>query len=114
MMPSSRSMTKSPLALAQEALALGEDGLPLYGSARSRHDFTLPQLFAILVLRQFFRTDYRGIVQLLADLPTLRETLHLKKLPHFTTVQKAHQRLEKRGSGSLCSTLLSRTQPSTD
>ena len=27
-----------------------------------------PQLFAILVLRQFLKTDYRGVVQLLEDL----------------------------------------------
>jgi hypothetical protein len=111
-MPSSRSLTKSPLALAREALALGEAGLPLYGSERSRHDFT--QLFAIMVLRQFFKTDYRGVVQMLADLPALREALHLKKLPHFTTVQKAHQRLEKRGFGRLCSTPFSPARPSGD
>lgn len=111
-MPGSRSMTKSPLALAREALALGQDGLPTYGSSRSRHDFTLPQLFAIMALRQFFKTDWRGIVQLLADLPTLREALHLKKLPHFTTVQKAQQRLEKRGFGNLCSTQLWAAPPS--
>jgi hypothetical protein len=66
-------MTKSPVALAKEALAAGQAGLPRYGSKRSRHDFTLPQLFAIMVLRKFFRTDYRGVVQLLRDLPRLRE-----------------------------------------
>ena len=100
-------MTKSPLALAREALAVAEAGLPLYGSVRSRHDFTLPQLFAILVLREFFKTDYRGIVQLLHDLSDLRESLGLKKVPHFTTLQKAKQRLEKRGLSSLCSTQFS-------
>ncbi len=113
-MPSSRSMSKSPLALAQEALALGEEGLPRYGSSSSRHDFTLSQLFAIMVLRQFFKTDWRGMVQLLADLPALRDALHLKKLPHLTTVQKAQQRLEKRGFGDLCSMLLSPARHSAD
>jgi len=93
----SRPMTKSPLALAREALTVGEAGLPLYGSVRSRHDFTLPQLFAILVLREFFKTDYRGMVQLLDDLRDLREVLGLKRVPHFTTLQKAKQRLEKGG-----------------
>jgi hypothetical protein len=95
-------MTKSPLALAREALAVGQAGLPLYGSVRSRHDFTVPQLFAILVLREFFKTDYRGIVQLLDDLSDLREILGLKKVPHFTTFQKAKQRLEKRGLSIPC------------
>ena len=93
----SRPMTKSPVALAAEALAVGQKALPAYGSARSRHDFTLPQLFAILVLREFFKTDYRGMVQLLEDLRDLREVLGLKKVPHFTTLQKAKDRLEKKG-----------------
>jgi hypothetical protein len=106
-MPSVRSATKSPVALGREALAVAERALPQYSSVRSRHDFTLPQLFGILVLRQFFRTDYRGMVQLLQDLPRLRETLHLKKVPHFTTLQKAQQRLEKRGLSNPCSTLYS-------
>jgi hypothetical protein len=104
--PSPRSMTKSPMALAHEALAVGQAGLPPYGSRRSRHDFTLPQLFAVLVLRQFFRTDYRGMVQLLEDFPALQGALSLKKVPHFTTLQKAHQRLQKGGFGHLCWTLL--------
>ena len=103
-MISARTMTKSPLALAREALASGQAALPSYGSARSRHDFTLPQLFAILVLRQFFRTDYRGMVQLLDDLGELREVLGLGKVPHFTTLQKAQQRLRKRGLSIPCST----------
>ena len=34
------------------ALAVGRRALPRYGHRFSRHDFTLPQLFAILVLRQ--------------------------------------------------------------
>ena len=38
----------------------------LYSSRFSRRDFTQHQHFAILVLRQFLRTDYRGIVQVLA------------------------------------------------
>ena len=99
-MSSRRRMTKSPVALAREALAAGQAGLPRYGSKRSRHDFTLPQLFAIMVLRKFFRTDYRGVIQLLKDLPKLRKELGLSKVPHFTTVQKAEQRLKKRGSWS--------------
>ena len=105
-MTSTRTMTKSPVALAAEALMVGRRALPAYGSPRSRHDFTLRQHFAALVLQQFFRTDYRGIVQLLKDLPTLRETLQLKKVPHFTTLQKVQQRLEKRGFGAICSMLL--------
>ena len=95
-MPISRITTKSPVAVALEALAVGEEALPPYGAARSKHVFTQPQLFAILVLRQFFRTDYRGMEQLLHDLSDLREALNLKRVPHFTTLQKAEERFEKR------------------
>lgn len=52
-------MTKSPRAVAQEALRPAKDALPEYTSARSRKDFTSHQLFAILALKTFFRTDYR-------------------------------------------------------
>jgi hypothetical protein len=90
-------MTKSPVAVAREALQVAEAGLPLYASKFSKKDFTQPQLFAMLVLRQFFKTDYRGIVQMLRDLSDLRRTLRLKKIPHFSTLCYAEQRLLKKG-----------------
>ena len=92
------SLTKSPLALAKEALAAATEVLGPYSHPFSRHDFTQAQVFAILVLRQFFQTDYRGIVALLADSSDLRKVLSLNKLPHFTTLQKAQHRLLKKAS----------------
>lgn len=89
-------MTKSPRRLAQEALAQATQAMPRYGW-RSRKEFTQPQLFAILVLRQFFRTDYRGIVQLLTDLPELRRVLGLAKVPHYSTLCYAQRRFFKKG-----------------
>jgi hypothetical protein len=88
-----RSMTKSPVALAREALKIGQSGLARYSSQFSRKDFTQPQLFAILALRQFFKTDYRGVVQLLADLSDLRKALGLEKVPHYSTLCYAEGRL---------------------
>jgi hypothetical protein len=46
-------MTKSPRAVAREALALAQQSLPAYTSARSRKDYTSHQLFAILALKAF-------------------------------------------------------------
>jgi len=103
-----RSMTKSPVALAKEALKVGQSGLSRYSSRFSRKDFTQPQLFAILALRQFFKTDYRGVVQLLADLSDLRKALGLKKVPHYSTLCYAEGRLLKRGLSSRSLRLLSR------
>lgn len=98
----SRPMSKSPVALAKEALFAGQAALSAYSHKFSRHDFVQAQLFAILVLRQFFRTDYRGMQQLLRDLPDLCQVLQLKKVPHFTTLQKAERRLLKKGALTLC------------
>ena len=76
---------------------MGEAGLPLYASRFSKKDFTQPQLFAMLVLRQFFKTDYRGIVQMLQDLSDLPRVLRLKKIPHYSTLCYAEKRLLKKG-----------------
>jgi hypothetical protein len=92
-------MTKSPLALARAALAAAAQALPQYSSKYSKHDFTQHQLFAILVLRAFLKTDYRGIEELLKDWSDLRSALGLTKIPDHSTLQKAHERLlEKKGS----------------
>lgn len=86
-------MTKSAVHLAREALAVGRRSLPPYACRRSRHDFTQPQLFAMLVLRQFLRTDYRGLTTLLAEWSDLRHVLGLRKVPHYSTLCYAARRL---------------------
>ena len=88
-----RSTTKSALWVAGDALAAGEAALPPYASCFSRHDYTQPQLFALLVLRQFLRTDDRGIVALAAEWRELREALGLTKVPHDSTLAYAASRL---------------------
>jgi len=85
--------SKSPRRVAAVAYEVGRRSLPVYASRFSRKDFTQPQLFACLVLRRFHKTDYRGIVAILQDNPTLCEDLELCKVPHFTTLQKAERKL---------------------
>ena len=97
-----RRMTKSPVGLAREAMAVAERALPAYSAVHSPKKFTQPQLFAILVLRQFFKTDYRGIVALLKDMSDLRESLGLEELPHYSTLCYAEQRLIKKGPSIRC------------
>jgi len=93
-----RNMTKSPRAVAREALRVASDALPAYSSKFSRRDFTQHQLFALAVLKTFFKTDYRGLIQLLRDFAELREDLGLDKIPHYSTLCKAIKRLLKKGS----------------
>lgn len=96
-------MTKSPRAVAREALELARQSLPAYTSARSRKDYTSHQLFAILALKQFLRTDYRGVVQFLHDFAELRDDLGLSKVPNYSTLCYAGKRLLKKGGSSSCS-----------
>lgn len=90
-------MPESPVALAQQALSTAKDSLPLYPHPFARRDFTQHQLFAILTLRQALKTDYHGIIQMLNDLPDLREVLDLQKIPDDSTLSSAEQRLVKKG-----------------
>jgi hypothetical protein len=90
-------MTKSAVRLAGEALVVGQASLPAYSSRYSKHDFTQPQLFALLALKQFLKTDYRGLVALLAEWGELRRALGLKRVPHYSTLCYAERRLLKGG-----------------
>jgi hypothetical protein len=61
-------MTKSPVKVARLALEVGAQVLRPYAHQYSPKVFTQPQLFAGLVLKTFFKTDYRGIAEMLHDL----------------------------------------------
>ena len=85
--------SKSPRKVALVALDVGKEALPQYSHLFSPKKYTQPQLFACLVLREFYKADYRGICGILADNPTLRDIIGLKEVPHWTTIQKASRRL---------------------
>jgi hypothetical protein len=93
-------MSKSPRRVAREALRLAQEALPAYSCPRSRHDFTQPQLFAVLALKTFLKTDYRGVVAFLEDFPELRGDLGLAKVPHYSTLCYAERRLLKKGGSA--------------
>ena len=97
-----RSMTKSPMALAQKALQIAKDSLEPYSNKYSPRRYTQHQLFTILVLRQFFKTDYRGIEQMLHDFTDLQRILELNHIPDHSTLQKAEARLLKKGLLNAC------------
>jgi hypothetical protein len=75
------------------SLAVARRALPAYAHKFSPKKFTQHQLFACLVLKNFWKTDYRGVVVQLAEHPTLLAALQLRRVPHFTTLQKASRRL---------------------
>jgi hypothetical protein len=88
------------------AYAVAKESLPEYAHRFSPKKFTQHQLFACLVLKTFMRRDYRGIVAMLADTPDLCAAIDLHHVPHFTTLQKAADRLLR---GAKVHRLLQRT-----
>lgn len=88
-----RRISKSAVKMAREALAAGRAALPEYGSRFSRPDDTQARLVALLVLRPFLRTAYRGVVTPVAEWAELRRTLGLSKVPHSATLAHASRRL---------------------
>ncbi|HEU4564055.1 MAG TPA: hypothetical protein VFS05_05390 [Gemmatimonadaceae bacterium] len=89
----SRPMAKSAVRVAREALAVGRRALPRYASRYSKHTYTQPQLFTLLVLKQFLQTDYRGLVTLLAEWTELRRAVGVRRVPHYSTLCYAARRL---------------------
>lgn len=71
------------------AYVLGLAVLPAYRSKFSRHDFTLPQLFACLVLREHQKKSFRGVVALLKDCPRWCADIGLTRVPNHRTLQKS-------------------------
>src|SRR5262245_18409684 len=102
-MTTTRLMPKSPLAIVRAALATARDALPAYSSKFSRRDYTLHQLFALLALREFLKTDYRGLEQMLQEWAVLREVLRLDEVPDHSTLQRAAARVSEKKGAPPCS-----------
>jgi hypothetical protein len=85
--------SKSPLSVAVWAYAIGKQALPSYSCEKSNHIYTQHQLFALLILKQFFQEDYRGLVEVISDFSEIRKALNLEIIPHYTTLHKASKRL---------------------
>ena len=88
--------SKSPKAVALVAYGAAQRVLPPFSHLKSPKKFTQPQLVACLVLKEFFKTDYRGIVEILTDSSDLRKVLELAETPHYTTLQKAAHRFTRK------------------
>lgn len=85
--------SKSPRHVIETAFLVGQEALPPYSHYHSPKKFTQPQLFACLVLKEFLQLDYRKLSALLEDCGELGSAIGLANVPHFTTFQKAAQRL---------------------
>jgi len=77
--------------------------LPEHSCKFSRHDFTLAQLFACLVVREFFGLSFRRTEALLVDSPAWLADIGLTGVPDHNTLWRAFESLltSRRCSGML-------------
>jgi hypothetical protein len=88
---------KSPRKVLNAAYALATACVKEHQSKFSRKDFSGPQLFACLVLREHQKKSYRGVVALLKDCPDWCADIGLTKVPDHNTLCRAHKNLVKPG-----------------
>ncbi len=86
---------KSPVKVMRAAHELGRQLFDERAHKFARKDFTLPQLFACLVLREHQRKSYRGVEALLADCSDLRAAVGLPRAPDHNTLWRAFDHLVK-------------------
>src|SRR2546428_7122335 len=85
--------SKSPRKVMLLAWQLGKQVLPDHTSKFSRKDYTLPQLFACLVLREHQRKSYRGVEALLRDSRHWCKQIGMRRVPDHNTLCRAFHAL---------------------
>jgi hypothetical protein len=83
------------LPFARIALHVCQAVLPRYRSRFSKHQFTQPQLLAILCLMRYEDWTFREAEVRLGEHRELRQALRLVSVPDFTTLYRFLQRLDE-------------------
>jgi hypothetical protein len=73
----------------QVAYHLANQCLPNYRCKFSRHDYTLPQLFACLAVKELLKRSYRGAEAVLADSESWLRAIGLSAAPDHNTLHRA-------------------------
>ena len=79
----------------REAHRLATEVWPEYSHQFSRRDFTLPQLFACLVVREMMKLSYRKTEALLRDSPHWLSAIGMTRAPDHNTLWRAFDVLLK-------------------
>jgi hypothetical protein len=82
------------LPFARVALQVATKILPPYRTRFSKHQFTQPQLLAVLCLMRFEDWTFREAEVRLREHPELRAALQLQAVPDYTTVYRFLKRLQ--------------------
>ena len=83
------------LPFAQVALQVASTVLPPYRTRFSKHQFTQPQLLAVLCLMRYEDWTFRETEVRLREHGELRRVLGLRNVPDFTTLYRFLKRLEE-------------------
>ena len=83
------------LPFARIALRVSKAALPRYRCRFSKHQFTQPQLLAILCLMRYEDWTFREAEVRLSEHRELRQALGLVSVPDFTTLYRFLQRLDE-------------------
>src|SRR3954471_15733653 len=81
--------SKSPRKVMRTAYDVARESLPQYACKWSRHDFTLPQLFACLAVKELLKRSYRGAEAVLADSPDWLADVCLTRAPDHNALWRA-------------------------
>ena len=79
----------------QMAHAVACQSLPIYSNRFSRQDFTLPQLFACLVVKEMLKRSYRSAEALLRDSQPWLDDIGMSHAPDHSTLQRVSKFLLK-------------------
>jgi hypothetical protein len=84
---------KSPLRVMRLAYVMARRCLPMYSNRFSRKDYSLPQLFACLVVKQQLNLSYRKAEVFLRDSPDWCAQIDLRCVPDHNTLCRAAKAL---------------------
>jgi hypothetical protein len=79
----------------QVALDVAQATVPCYRTAFSKHQFTQPQLLAILCRMSYEDWTFREAEVRLAERAELRRALRLRSVPDYTTLYRFLRRLDE-------------------
>ena len=96
------------------ALHVGQAALPAYRSKFSKHQFTQPQLLAVLCLMRYEDWTFREAEVRLAEHAELRAALGLRHAPDYTTVYRFLRRLDEAALEQTLSAVIQRLVPQPD
>ncbi len=81
-----------------------------YSHEFSKHLYTQQALFTILAIKIYTKSTYREIIDLIEISDKIKNYLKIKKIPHFTTIQKFFKRLSSQKLKKINTLILNQNQ----